>query len=71
MTLRETFAAPNEKGVAVWVTYYVMKTYGGVDVQTHVFFTSALVGGEWSASRPQPLYPGIYLIKAGWPTELD
>jgi hypothetical protein len=29
-----------------------MKTYGGVDVQTHVFSTSALVGGEWSASRP-------------------
>jgi hypothetical protein len=24
----------------------------GVDVQTHVFLTSALVGGEWSASRP-------------------
>jgi hypothetical protein len=22
------------------------------------FFTSALVAGEWSASRPQPLYPG-------------
>jgi hypothetical protein len=28
-----------------------MKTYGGVDVQIHVFVTLALVGGEWSASR--------------------
>jgi hypothetical protein len=29
-----------------------MKVYGIVDVQIHVFFTSALVGGEWTASRP-------------------
>jgi hypothetical protein len=29
-----------------------MKTYGGVDVQIHIFLTLALVGGEWSASRP-------------------
>jgi hypothetical protein len=29
-----------------------MKAYGGVDVQIHVFSTSALVGGEWSASCP-------------------
>jgi hypothetical protein len=29
-----------------------MKTYGGVDVQTHVFLISALVGGELSALRP-------------------
>jgi hypothetical protein len=28
-----------------------MKTYGGVDVQTHNFLTSALIEGEWSASR--------------------
>jgi hypothetical protein len=34
-----------------------MKTYGGVDVQTHVFLTSALVGGEWSASRPGRVTP--------------
>jgi hypothetical protein len=24
----------------------------GVDVYIHIFLTSALVGGEWSASRP-------------------
>jgi hypothetical protein len=29
-----------------------MKAYGGVDVQIHIFLTLALVGGEWSASRP-------------------
>jgi hypothetical protein len=27
-----------------------MKAYRGVDVQIHIFLTSALVGGEWSAS---------------------
>jgi hypothetical protein len=29
-----------------------MKEYGGVDVQIHVFLTSALAGSEWSASGP-------------------
>jgi hypothetical protein len=29
-----------------------MKTYGGVEVYIHIFLTSALAGGEWSASRP-------------------
>jgi hypothetical protein len=29
-----------------------MKTYGGVDVQSHIFLTLTLVGGEFSASRP-------------------
>jgi hypothetical protein len=35
-----------------------MKTYGGVTVQIQVFLTSALVGGEWSASRPGRFTPG-------------
>jgi hypothetical protein len=35
-----------------------MKAYGGVNVQIHVFFTTALVGGEWSASRPGRFTPG-------------
>jgi hypothetical protein len=26
--------------------------YGGVDVQVHIFLTSALAGGEWSVSGP-------------------
>jgi hypothetical protein len=29
-----------------------MKACGGMDVQNHIFLTSALVGGEWPASRP-------------------
>jgi hypothetical protein len=29
-----------------------MKTHGEVEVQLHAFLTSALDGGEWSASRP-------------------
>jgi hypothetical protein len=29
-----------------------MKAYGGVDVYIHILLTSALVRGEWSASRP-------------------
>jgi hypothetical protein len=36
---------------------YVMKAYGGVDEWIHVLLTSALVGGEWSVSRPLPFYP--------------
>jgi hypothetical protein len=35
-----------------------MKAYGGVDVEIHIFLTSALVGGEWSASRPCRFTPG-------------
>jgi hypothetical protein len=36
-----------------------MKMYGGLDVYIHIFLTSALAGGEWSASRPgkEPLVP--------------
>jgi hypothetical protein len=36
-----------------------MKKYGGVDVHTHVFLTSALVGDEWSPSRPGRFTPGV------------
>jgi hypothetical protein len=35
-----------------------MKTYGGVNVQIHVFLTLALVGGELSAARPGRFTPG-------------
>jgi hypothetical protein len=35
-----------------------MKAYVGVDVQSHVFLNSALVGGEWSASQPCRFTPG-------------
>jgi hypothetical protein len=35
-----------------------MKAYGGVDVYIHIFLSSALAGGEWSASRPGRFTPG-------------
>jgi hypothetical protein len=35
-----------------------MKTRERVDVYINVFLTSALVGGEWSASRPDRFTPG-------------
>jgi hypothetical protein len=35
-----------------------MKAYVGVDVYIHIFLTSALAGGEWSASRPGLITPG-------------
>jgi hypothetical protein len=34
------------------IKHYAMKAYGGVDLYIHIFLTSALVGGEWLASRP-------------------
>jgi hypothetical protein len=36
-----------------------MKAYGGENVQIHVFLTSAVVGVEWSASRPYRLNKGL------------
>jgi hypothetical protein len=47
-----------------------MKAYVGVDIQIHIFLTSALLGGEWSASRlcrctPRERTPGIHWI-VGW-----
>jgi hypothetical protein len=43
-----------------------MKAYRGVNVQTHVFLTSALVGGEWSASRPGRFTPGEIAPGTHW-----
>jgi hypothetical protein len=40
------------------VNYLITKANGGVDVEIHIFLTSALVGGEWSASRPGRFIPG-------------
>jgi hypothetical protein len=47
-----------------------MKVYGGMDVYIHIFLTSALVGGEWSASHhgcftPREMAPGTHWI-GGW-----
>jgi hypothetical protein len=40
------------------IKYYAMKAYGGVDVQIDIFLTTALAGGERSASRPGRFTPG-------------
>jgi hypothetical protein len=40
------------------IKHYAMKVYGGVDVQINVFFSSAVAGGDWSASRPGRFTPG-------------
>jgi hypothetical protein len=41
------------------VKHNAMKAYGGVEVKIHIFLISALVGGEWSASRPCLFTPEI------------
>jgi hypothetical protein len=43
-----------------------MKAMGGVDVYIHVFLTSALVGGEWSASRPGCFTPRERVPSTHW-----
>jgi hypothetical protein len=43
-----------------------MKTYGGVDVQIHVFTTLALVLGELSASCPSHFTPGEIAPSVHW-----
>jgi hypothetical protein len=54
--------------------HYAMKKYGGVGVYIHIFLTSALVGGEWSATRPGRFTPGerapgTHWIEGWWATE--
>jgi hypothetical protein len=43
-----------------------MKVCGGVDVEIHIFLTLALVGGEWSASRPCRFTPGESALGIHW-----
>jgi hypothetical protein len=52
------------------IKHYAVKTYGGVDVNIHVFMPSALGRGEWSVSRrgrftPRERTPGTHWI-GGW-----
>jgi hypothetical protein len=39
-----------------------MEVYEGLDVQIHIFLTSALVRGEWLTSRPGRFTPGTRWI---------
>jgi hypothetical protein len=43
-----------------------MKAYGGLDVLIHIFLTSALFGGEWSASRPVRFTAGERAPSTQW-----
>jgi hypothetical protein len=44
------------------IKHYAMESYRGVDVYINVFLTSALDGGEWSASRPCRITPCTHWI---------
>jgi hypothetical protein len=44
--------------VEVKLGHYAMKAYEGVDVYIHILLTSALAGGEWSASYLGRFTPG-------------
>jgi hypothetical protein len=46
--------------------HYAMKTYGGVDVQIHIFLSSALDGGECSATSPGCFTPGENALCTHW-----
>jgi hypothetical protein len=43
-----------------------MKAYGGVGVQIHIFLISALVEGEWSASRTGRFTHGERALGTHW-----
>jgi hypothetical protein len=43
-----------------------MKAYERVDVEIHVFLTSVVVGGEWSASLPGRFTPGERVPGTHW-----
>jgi hypothetical protein len=47
-----------ERAKTVFTSEASATVFGGVDVQIHVFLTSALVGGECSTSRPGRFTPG-------------
>jgi len=51
----------------LWLTtHHSMKTYGGVDMYLHVFLTSVVDGGEWSASRSSHFTPGEEIPVIHW-----
>jgi hypothetical protein len=42
----------------IYIYIYITFLTSGVDVEIHIFLASALVGGDWSASRPRRFIPG-------------
>jgi hypothetical protein len=44
-------------GLLCLTKHHTIKMYEGVEVQLHVFLTSALDEGEWSDSRPGRITP--------------
>jgi hypothetical protein len=43
-----------------------MKAFGEVELQTHFILTSALAGGEWSASHPGDFTPRVRAPGTHW-----
>jgi hypothetical protein len=56
----------NEDALGGAATVIGMKAYREVDIWIHVFLTSALVGGEWSASGPGRFTPGERVPGIHW-----
>jgi hypothetical protein len=48
------------------ILLHAFKTYGGTEVLLDAFLTSALEGGEWSASHPAALSLGERATGAHW-----
>jgi hypothetical protein len=48
------------------IQQYTMKVYRGVDVEIHIFLTSALAGGERLASCPDCFTPGERIPSTHW-----
>jgi hypothetical protein len=70
-TLTKYIISPFGKGkikLFACLTNYALRHKGvwGVDVQIHIFLTSVLVGGEWSASRPCHFNPGERVPGTNW-----
>jgi hypothetical protein len=48
------------------IKHHTMKTYERLEVQFHAVLTSALDGGEWSASHPIYFIPGKRAHSTHW-----